>query len=180
MNESAKQIARQRLLIAAALLLLGIYAVFSVLEVRSAEAQLAAARTDLAEIGNKLDDMDRLKEAPKVAALELESPEEITNRIDKALSSAGLPATTLSEERPLDPERIQRTDFQLRSITIKLNAAGLPQIIRFCDALQDEESGAVVRDIRLTDPQNGETSEKQEEWETQLTLTQMIFSPTSR
>ena len=180
MNNSARQIARQRILIAVALVLLGIYAVYSVLSSRSAQARLSAARMDLQEIENKLDDIARLKKAPKVAALKLESPEEITNRVAKALSVAGLPASSLSEERPLDPERIQRTDFQLRSTTIKLNAARLPQIIRFCEALQDEESGAVVRDITLTDPQNGEASRNQENWETQLTLTQMIFSPTSR
>ena len=180
MNASAKQVARQRILIVVALLILGVYAVFSVLDARSAQARLSEARIDLAEVVNKIDDMERLKQAPKVAALELESPEEITNRIAKALNAAGLPASSLSEERPLDPQRIQRTDFQLRSTTIKLTPAGLPQIIKFCDALHDEESGAVVRDITLTDPQSGATSGKQEKWEAQLTLTQMIFSPTSR
>ena len=180
MNAAAKQVARQRILIVVALLILGVYAVFSVLDTRSAQARLSEARIDLAEVVEKLDDIDRLKQAPKVAALELESPEEITNRIAKALSAAGLPASSLSEERPLDPQRIQRTDFQLRSTTIKLTPTGLPQIIKFCDALHDEDSGAVVRDITLTDPQNGAISGTQEKWEAQLTLTQMIFSPTSR
>lgn len=180
MNTSAKQIARQRILIGVALLMLGIYAVFSMLDTWSAQARLSLAKMDLAEVAEKIDDIDRLMTAPKVAALELESPEEITNRIAKALAVAGLPASSLSEERPLDPQRIQRTDFQLRSTTIKLTPAELPQIIKFCDALHDEESGAVVRDITLTDPENGATSEKEEKWAAQLTLTQMIFSPTSR
>ncbi len=180
MNTSAKQVARQRVLVAVALLMLGVYALFSVLDTWSAQARLSLARMDLAEVVEKIEDIDRLKQAPKVAALELESPEEITNRIAKALNQAGLPASSLSEERPHDPQRIQRTDFQLRSTTIKLTPASLPQIIKFCDALHDEESGAVVRDITLTDPQNGATSGNQEEWATQLTLTQMIFSPTSR
>ncbi len=87
MNASAKQVARQRILIAVALLMLAIYAVFSVLDAWSAQARLSLARMDLAEIVEKIDDMDRLKQAPKVAALELESPEEITNRIAKALQS---------------------------------------------------------------------------------------------
>lgn len=180
MNAPAKQMARQRILIVVAIAILGVYAIFSLLDAQAAQNRLSQARGDLAEVTAKIDDMDRLKEAPKVAALELESPEEITNRIANALAEAGLPASSLSEERPLDPQRIQRSDFQLRATTIKLTPVALPQIIRFCDALHDAESGAVVRDITLTDPKNGASDGKQEKWEAEMTLTQMIFSPTSR
>ncbi len=177
---NSKQATRQRVLIAVALFVLGVYAIFSVLEAGSAQSRLSAARSDLAEMARMLGEIERLKQAPKVAALQLESPAEITNRIAAAREAAGMPQSSLLKEEPLDPQRIQRTDFELRSTAIDLAPATLPQILRFCDGLRDEETGSVVRDITLSIPQSGASGGGQERWETRLTLTQMIFSPTSR
>jgi len=177
---NATQASRQRLLIALALVLLAVYAGLSVLDARSAQGRLSEARRDLAEVVKKLGDVERLKQAPKVAALQLESPAEIANRIAAARQAAGLPGSSLLKEQPLDPQRIQRSDFELRTTTIDLAPATLPQIINFCDALRDEETGTIVRDITLTEPQSGVAGGEQEKWGTQLILTQMIFSPKSR
>jgi hypothetical protein len=124
--------------------------------------------------------MDRLQQAPKVAALQLQSPAQITNRIAAARQAAGLPEASLLREQPLDPQRIQRSDFQLRATMIDLAPASLPQALAFCEALRDEETGTVVRDLKLTVPQAGEDAQSPETWATSLTLTQMIFSPKSR
>ncbi len=171
---------RQRVLIASAVLVLALYAVFAVFDAKSASARLEQAHADLAEFTEKLAEIERLKRAPRVAALQLESPAEITNRIASAREAAGLPQSSLLREQPLDPQRIQRSDFELRSTTIELAPATLPQILQFCDALRDEETGSVVRDITLTEPQNGSDGGAQEKWATELILTQMIFSPKSR
>ena len=177
---NAKEAKRRRILIGLALLMLAIYALLSVLDARSAESRLADARRDLDEVRERLGAIDRLKQAPKVAALQLESPAEITNRIAAARQAAGLPQSSLLREEPLDPQRIQRTDFELRSTSIDLAPATLPQIIKFCEGLRNEEIGSVVRDIRLTEPQNEANGGGEEKWEAGLTLTQMIFSPKSR
>jgi len=174
------QVTRQRLWFALALLMLGIYAVISLRETLSAQTQLDQTRSDLAELEWRIDDIDRLEQAPRVAALQLESPAQITNRIAAARQAAGLPASSLLKEQPQDPQRIQRSDFEMRSTTIELAPATLPQIIKFCDALRDEATGSVVRDITLSAPQTGEASGDQEKWAAQLILTQMIFSPKSR
>ena len=151
-----------------------------VTEIWERDVELAEARADLGEVQQMLADIERLKYAPKVAALQLESPAEITNRIALALRAAGLSKSNLLKEEPLDPQRIQRTDFDLRTTTIDLTPTTLPKIIKFCDALRDEETGTIVRDITLTEPQSGENGGNQENWEAELVLTQMIFSPKSR
>ena len=84
------------------------------------------------------------------------------------------------KEQPLDPIRIDRSDFEIRATDIELSAATLPQIVAFCDALRDPDTGTTVRDITLTEPRGGANSGKQEKWVAQLVLTQMIFSPKSR
>lgn len=173
-------VSRQRLLIALALMMLAIYALISVSDSLSAQTHLDQTRIDLAELTWRLDDIDRLREAPTVAALQLESPAQITNRIAAARQAAGLPASSLLKEQPLDPQRIQRSDFEMRATTIELAPATLDQIITFCDQLRDEQTGSVVRDITLTEPQNGEAGAGEEKWGAQMILTQMIFSPKSR
>ena len=180
MRITATEKMRTRILCCVAMGILAIYAGLSVGEARSAADQLSQARGDLAEITSKLAEIERLKQAPKVAALQLESPAEIANRISAARQVAGLPQAALMKEEPLDPVRIDRSDFELRATNIDLSASTLPSIMTFCDALRDVETGTVVRDITLTEPQNMVSGAKEEKWVAQLVLTQMIFSPKSR
>lgn len=171
---------RTRWLYVMAFLLLAVYSLMSVLEARSAAERLAASGQDLREVQQKLSDIDRWQQAPKVAALRLESPAEIANRVAAARESAKIPQSALLRQQPTDPQRISRTDFELRTTTIELAPTTLPALLDFCDALHDEETGTLVRDIRLTTPQSGADGRGQERWAAVLTLTQMIFSPTSR
>lgn len=176
----SRQIKRRRLITTVLLVVLGAYALFGMLDARSGQARLTDARRDAAEMRSMLSDITRLRTAPKVAALQLQSPAEITNRIAAARQAAGLPESSLLKEEPLAPQRIQRSDFQLQSTTIELAPATLPQILKFCEALRDEETGTLVRDIILNEPTAQANSTNQEKWEASLVLTQMIFSPKSR
>ncbi|MGI9474026.1 MAG: hypothetical protein ACR2NZ_20975 [Rubripirellula sp.] len=177
---NGQQIKRRRLMAAGLLAVLAVYAVFGVLDARSARKRLTETRRDASEIEGMLADITRLRTAPKVAALQLQSPAEITNRIAAARQIAGLPESSLLKEEPLSPQRIQRSDFELRSTTIDLAPATLPQILQFCEALRDEETGTLVRDISLSEPTGEANGRGQEKWEATLVLTQMIFSPKSR
>ncbi len=180
MNASIKVATRTRLMVGVAIVVLGIYALMGVRAARIAANRLSQTRIDFAEVTRKLSEIDRLQKTPKVAALHLESPAEISSRISAARQAAGLPQSSLLKEQPSDPVRLDRSDFELRATAIDLSAATLPQIIAFCDALRDEETGTIVRDITLNEPRNGGVGGKQEKWVAQLVLTQMIFSPKSR
>jgi len=176
-NVNAK---RQRRLIAIALAVMGIYAAIGFVETKTKQKRLDQSVQDLGEIQAMLNDINRLKTIPKVAALRLESPAEITNRIAEARAAAGLPESSLLREEPFDPQRIDRSDFELRATTIDLAPASLAQIVTFCENLRDEETGTLVRDLMLTEPRNGSQESRTEAWKATLVLTQMIFSPKSR
>lgn len=176
----ANESTRRRVLIGVAIAILAVYALVSVWDVGAATKRLAAAEADFAELQTKLAQMEQWKDAPRVAALEIESPSQITNRISAARESAGLPQSSLMREQPSAPQRIGRTDFELRSTTIQLSASTLSQIMAFCDALRDEQSGTLVRDLRLSVPQNGVGAAGGEVWEAEMTLTQTIFSPKAK
>ena len=165
-----------RLMIGAAMILLGLYVGSSVLATRSAESRLELDRAELLELERLLGEMEQVADAPRVAALELEAPNQILDRINAALTEAKLSPNLLSNQTPNEPQRIGQTDFKLRRVEIKLNAATLEQIAAFCDALRDETTGSVVRDLQLYDPKRSGSIET---WNSQLTLTQVIFSPKS-
>ena len=113
---------RQRVLSAIMLGLLAVYAVLSFTRAQSAADRLSDAQADLREVSQKLSQIERLRQAPKVAALQLESPAEIANRVAAARQAAGLPQSALLKEQPLEPVRIDRTDFELRATNIDLAA----------------------------------------------------------
>lgn len=183
---------RRRRWAAGFLAVLAAYAAVGVFDVRSASRRLEQARADLDETREKLAEIREASARPKVASLQAEQPAEITNRIDHARRSAGLPESAMIRVLPGSPQRIGRSDFELRATEIELASATLPKLVRFIEALSDEETGSKVRDVRIGLPEsmrrrtgNG-TPDRQkaqgevERWKTEMTLTQMIFSPTSR
>ena len=180
MNDASKETMRQRILIGIALSILGIYAFVSFTGARSAADRLSQVQDDLQELERKLSEIERLSEAPKIAALETEEPGAIINRITDAIEKAGLPKDSVLNQPTLDPTPIQGTDFSERKTTIKLEKSSLAKIVRFCDALRDEQTGSVVTQLSLTSPKSGRNNAGGEDWEVNLTLTQTIYSPKSR
>lgn len=173
------KVSRVRWLVAFALLMLSVYAGISLWDARLSARRYRQSLQDQQDIQELLGQIGQFQRAPKVAALQLESPAEITNRIARALQAAGISESSLMKEEPSDPQRVQRTDFEIRSTVIDLAPATLPQILRFCEALRDPETGTMVRDLNLSPPRNQADDKDEEKWESQMVLTQMIFSPKS-
>lgn len=171
MTASSKRIAA-----GLAIIVLALFAASSVMKTWSAEKRLQLDRQDLQELQRLLDEMEQVAAAPRVAALELEAPNQILDRINAALTQNNLSPDLLANETPSEPQRIGQSDFKLRRVEIQLNAASIEQIAAFCDALKDESTGSVVRDLQLYDPRQ---TGSRETWNSQMTLTQVIFSPKS-
>lgn len=166
----------KRMLFGMAIIGLGVYALMSVMDVWDASGRLESQQSDLAEVQQKLKEIDEVSEAPKVAALDVESPDEIVNRINRALDQAGLSTAMLSNHTPNAPVPIKKSDFTTRTVDITLKPASIAKIVAFCEALRDEATGSVVRDLRLYEPRK---SGREEIWASQMVLTQIIFSPKS-
>ncbi len=171
MNVSQKRLAVGGLIVA-----LVLYAIWSVVRTAAVADRLRQDVGDLVTLKKQLNDIQRFSQTPAVAALEVESPDQIVNRIDAAVRRAGLNENALANQTPSQPQRIDGSDFTLRRVDIQLNAATVPQIVAFCEALKDESTGSVVRDLQLYEPRR---VGGRETWKSQLTLTQVIFSPKS-
>jgi hypothetical protein len=180
MNRSS-DLTRRRWLIAIAMILAAIFAITQALDLKSDQQSLALARADLLEVKTKLRKIQEVQSAPQVASLQLDSPAQITNRIASALAAANIPPSSLLGEQPLDPQRLDRSDFEIRSTIINLAPTSLPLILAFCDSLRETESGTQVSGLKLTPPEeNGTVPLGEETWKAEMTLTQMIYSPNSR
>ena len=180
MNEAPTEVMRRRVLILIALAMLGLYALLSVRGARAAAERLQLARQDQREIQRLLDEIQQLSLAPRIAADDAEAPGAIGDRIEAARALTRLPENAVSDQNPLAPSRVDRTDFEQRKVVITLNPAPLAKIAIFCDALRDEDTGSVVSDLKLTVPSNSKSRASQEEWRATLTLTQTIYSPKSQ
>ncbi|MEM6468515.1 MAG: hypothetical protein AAF802_03020 [Planctomycetota bacterium] len=166
----------RRILIGGFVVALLTYAGMAIASSFRATRRLHQEQSEFGELSQKLGEIRRWASAPRVAALDVESPDQILNRISMALEESGLDANTLSNQTPSEPQRLGQSDFQLRKVDITLRRATIAQIVRFCEALRDESTGSVVRDLQCYDP---ETQGGRETWLSQMTLTQVIFSPKS-
>ncbi|MCC9599466.1 hypothetical protein LOC67_02755 [Stieleria sp. JC731] len=166
----------KRIAIAAFVGLLSLYAVSAVSEVRQKSQRLQNGQADLIELRQKLSQIQALSDKPSIAALQIQAADELLNRIYTAIADAGLPERMLSTQSPSAPQRIDRSDYMLQSVSIKLNRATVPQITAFCDELEDASTGSLVRDMKLTSPTR---QGNRELWDCQLILTQITFSPKS-
>ena len=167
----------------AAIALAMVYAGNSWLQLQERHSELQRSRDDLEEIRIKLASLQSLSAVPRIASIAVESPAETTTRISDALRTAGLSVSTLQRQEPTPPRRIDQSDFEIRQTTIGLAPATLPQIAMFADALRNRETGSMVSRIRLTPP-TGSTGDNgsaaSETWKSEMTLTQVIFSPKSQ
>lgn len=138
-------------------------------QVNEAEADLAGCRRMIAEI-------ERMREQPRIASLEVEPPSRIAEQVSAAVDAGGLPPESLIRVEPQAPVRVGRSQYQVRATTVELEDATLEQIVRLAHHLSDAQEGLTVRDLVLSEPRTSDPS--QERWRAEVTLTQMIFSPT--
>lgn len=151
------------------------------LELREAHEAVRRAAGDLEDCRRLAAEMAEFDKLPAFAVLEPESPRELVDHVQAASQQASLPPEALVRiepqawQRPGDgPYRIRPTRLELRNVT-------LPQAASFAWHLSDSSRGLTVRDLRLSSEQReGSPRGAVETWTAEVTLTQLVFSPTTR
>jgi len=143
------------------------------------------ASSELSLSQRRVADIQRLKYRPTVASLEKESDSEMNRRIDGALANAGLSNEQLLENNPIGVSDLPqesilngKANYEQRQTNIKLEAVSMQQLVQFCEFIEDPKKGLTVRDLVFV-PNRSNASSGIELWTVTLTLTQLIFSPTS-
>jgi hypothetical protein len=167
---------RNRLPILAILVTLLVAMVVSWSFCQSARMSSLVASQGLQECDRLVNELERFRNAPRMASLEVERPDRIAARVTAAASDANLSPLAILSIDPQTPVRIGRTAYQTRATQIVLQDATLAQVAVFAGGLEEPSAGMVVRDLSLSRSRSVVEDER-ELWNVRLTLTQMIFSP---
>ncbi len=145
---------------------------------RNAHASANSAADMYSESLRLSRDLERFRNSPRIASLEVEPPDRIAGRVSAAAKQANLSPLSILSIDPQLPVRVNRTASQIRATQVVLQNTTLAQVAGFVGGLEDPSSGMIVRDLSMNrSPVLGENDS--ELWNVRLTLTQMIFSPIS-
>ena len=117
-------------------------------------------------------------DAPKAAA-ELAAEGAVIERVAAAARSAGLPADAVRDVDPGGARRAGDTAYRTRATGLSLAPLPLPDLARFLEALTADEPGLTVTAVRLAPPRSAADPSGPERWSADLTLTRLIYDPTT-
>ena len=177
MSSRSRQHKREVFLIVVAFALASTIAFFIWQSTVAAARQLNESREELAEAQRMTSDIGRLKEAPRLAALSVEPPDEMSRRVTTALQATDAKRAALQSINPEQPIRVGKTEYQTRATVIEIDQIELTELARFAHELVQNSQGLEVRDILLSEPR--QPSKTRETWLASLTVSQMIYSPRS-
>ena len=146
----------------------------------AAAAAMRAAARDVGECRRLVAEIAGLQELPQFAALEPDSSSLIGQRIEQATKDARLEPASLIRIQPQPSFRMGNSDYRLWPTRLELSQVTLEQVASFAHSLADEERGLTVGDLRIWTTSSASSAGMQESWSSEITLTQVTFSPTSR
>jgi hypothetical protein len=126
-------------------------------------------------------DIHGLQNQPRIASLEVESPQQTIERVTAAQVQSQLASDSLASVSPALPTRFGTTAYQTRNTELILQHVTLAQLHQFAAAMNDNDQGLVVRELSMTPAptERADASNSVERWNVRLVLTQLIYSPTS-
>ena len=160
-------------------------AAYSLQGLLSANREYEASRLELEECELLSDQIVRLSNNPRLASLDIDSPQQVIDQISNAMQVADIPSSSLNSVVPIAPTRIGSTQYQQRLTQLAFQNVSLAKLVIFVSEVTQSNDGSYVRDIILTTanrnaPEIEDASYASERWEARLILTQLIYSPTSQ
>jgi hypothetical protein len=148
---------------------------------RAAQRAFGSAVEDLELCQRLTQDIVALRDRPRVASLEIESPQQTIDRISAAQSLSQISSDSLVSVAPALPTRFGNTAYQTRNTELTLQHITMAQLHQFASAMHDNNQGLVVGEMNITPDPAGrmDASNTMEWWNARLVLTQLIYSPTS-
>jgi hypothetical protein len=95
-------------------------------------------------------------------------------RIEQAMKGSAISSDKKVSDIPLQLSP-KGNNYKERRTEIKMVELSMPQIIQFCQQLEDPEKGLTVRDLDLK-ASKPTTSSPSDLWDATITLSQLIYS----
>jgi len=170
------QAKRQMMLLGVMLAMGAIAVVWQVNWMRQQREQARYAAEDLFACQKIAESIASLREQPAVASEKDMGVQALGRRIETASRQAHLSGSFLEGVFPQSPRRLGDTPYVTKPTELRLRGVAFRPLLIFLYHLTDE-SGLDVRAIRLSSPRGDAADDV---WDTEVTLSYMIYSPSSR
>ncbi len=157
----------------------GILLYMSLEQYRAAHADAATTLQRLETCRRQSAEIKDMRERPAFAATAIEDVSALTGRIARARRAAQIAEQSVDLVDPRSLVRLEDSSYLLRPVSIDLRGLRLPQVVQFAAALSDLDAGMWVNQLRLSPVRRDSEEAEPELWNVELTLTQIVFSPTS-
>lgn len=149
--------------------------------------QVLASRRDVADVSRTNYRASRelsgkilqLRQQPSRAGLSARSSGELLRRIEQAAQSARIPQQSLSRIDPERARRVAETTYKQQSTQLELQGVSLEQLTTLLHALSSGEDAMQVSRLRFGAPRRASSGATAESWDAEVTLTYLIYSPTT-
>lgn len=156
---------------------LSIWSYLQLKQNRGASAAAAASLQECRELAGQIHD---LRAQPLRAGLWAHSRTELAERIEESANNAQVPFAHVMRIDPLGARRIDNTAYLQQATSVQLESITLKQLVTLVSSLTESDGGLQVPAIRLLVSKNApRASTGAEIWDAEVTLTYLIFSPTS-
>lgn len=163
------------------LAILAVAVVVSATRLMSKTQALRDASENLESCRKLASEISKARQTPSRAVAKASSSMEITKQIEEAARGMNLPATTIVVIEPQAPRRIADSPYKLRVIQVDLKPLLLPEVIALLHHILQRDPTLVVSSLRLSSParSNDTTANAIEQWAPEITLTNLIYDPTT-
>jgi len=170
MNRDRNQIAAVVVVLAA----LAALAAWSASAMLSQQAEAKYMRDEVAACRAIADQIERLRQAPKLASAEVVDRQLINEQINAAARAAGIdPGRALDTVRPEDARAVGDTDYLRKPTTFSLRGVTLRQTAMLLHHLT-ADSTLNVSDLRLRTPHSDAEGGQ---WNVEATVSYLIYAP---
>lgn len=118
-----------------------------------------------------------MRDRPTFVASEICDVTALTGMIGGARIKAGLEENRIDLVDPRQAERLRDSPYLVRPVSIALRGLTLRQAATFIHSLSDPNQGMWVSQMRLSPTRHEAAPAAAELWNTELLLTQLVFSP---
>lgn len=138
----------------------------------------SAAKAETQQCLLIVDKIIQARTKPSFAVVDPQSTAKITEQIEFSLKESGIPVGNLIRVDPRPPKRIGKSCYKKQYTHLELHNATLPSLVRFLHILSDTDLKLNISELKLRTPRRDDkTINEKEFWQTELVLTQLIFSP---
>lgn len=169
---------RSRRAVTVLLVALLVITVWSCFRLKASYERASVAAVNLADCREIAASIADLRQSPSHASVDVRPVEELSRRIEQAVTFANVPLGKVLRIEPQPARRIPDSSYIRHSTRVELELVSLQQLIMFLVSLEESDSRLQVTEIGLRAPTGPSSPATEPEvWNSDVFLSYLVFSP---